>query len=472
VSTPWVSGWGTSFATPMWAGLIAIANQGRHLEGLDPLNSADSLILPAVYNLPSGDFNHVTTDTQYAYDQQTGLGTPRANLIIPALAAPNGQLTINGSNYGNSSGSDTITISMAVKSNLGNGIALYVQVQDNNQTQFFLASPITSIVVNTGAASDTVNVNVTPAGVPLTINLGSGSDTVTINGLGPSYDNSGLGGAATVNGGTGQGTLNVNDPTLGSAVMTSYYVTAWSIQRNGGNTVNFAGLSQVNLTGVSPATTGGLVYYYIGNTLTGTAPGLMNQPGAATLNVNGSGNVGYNIFDVGGSHNYFVPNQTLNVTTGQLGGSSGANSVGVDTLPKGDTLNITSAGNNSDRVYVGNGSEYSLAGIQGAINMSNNSFGTTSLVVDGSGDANANYDLTTNTLSVSNGPTITFEDPSIPSGGGSPYEGVTSIAVIEGGQQDIFEADSVAAGISVLVENLYNDNPTITGAAQGSVQVG
>ena len=83
--------WGTSLATPMWAGLIAIANEGRQVQGLSPLNSNDDPILPAIYNLPSFDFNHVTTDTQYAYDQQTGLGTPRANLIIPALAAPDGQ---------------------------------------------------------------------------------------------------------------------------------------------------------------------------------------------------------------------------------------------------------------------------------------------------------------------------------------------------------------------------------------------
>jgi hypothetical protein len=484
-STSWVSGWGTSFATPMWAGLIAIANEGRHVEGHTPLNSTDDLILPAVYNLPSGDFNHVTSDSNAknfdpnaAYDVATGLGTPRANLIIPALAAPDGQLTINGNNYGNRSGLDTLTISMAVKSNLGNGINLYVQVQDNNQTQFFLASAVSSIVVNTGAASDTVNLNVTPMGVPVTVNLGSGSNTVNVNGLGPSFDNSGLGGTAWVYGGTGQDTLNVSDQALGSAVTTSYFVTDWSIQRNnsntGGttntingtsNTVNFKGLSQVTLNGVSPAATGGLVYYYVGNTLSGAAPALLGQPGAATLNVNGSGTVGNNFFSIGGSQTYFGTVQTLNVSTGQ----SGENTVAVDTLPPGVALNISSTYSTDDTVYVGNGSEYSLTGIQGAINVSNSS-GQTKLVVDGSGDPNGNYTLNNSTLSVSNGPTITYQGAAIPTGGTSPT-GVTSIEVIEGGAQDTFEADSIAGLTSVLLENLYNDNPTVTGAAAGSVQV-
>jgi hypothetical protein len=125
--------WGTSLATPMWAGLIAIANQGRQVQGLSPLNSSDDPILPAVYHLPSSDFNHVTSDTQYAYDQQTGLGTPKANLIIPALAAPDSQLptahltsegNLSTSNLpsgpliveGHLSGSDTNTVGQPIAS--------------------------------------------------------------------------------------------------------------------------------------------------------------------------------------------------------------------------------------------------------------------------------------------------------------------------------------------------------------------
>jgi hypothetical protein len=82
---------GTSLATPMWSGLIAIANQGRALDGESSLNGLTQT-LPALYNLPSSDFHDITTGSNgtYAatvgYDLATGLGTPVANLLVPALA--------------------------------------------------------------------------------------------------------------------------------------------------------------------------------------------------------------------------------------------------------------------------------------------------------------------------------------------------------------------------------------------------
>jgi hypothetical protein len=467
-ANPWTVVTGTSVSTPMWAGLFAIANQGRALQlpGRGPLNDIDP-VLPMLYSLPSSDFNHVTTDPSAAYDQRTGLGTPKANLIIPALVQPftgNGQLDLNST----SSTVDQISVNVVTTapSSPSGLIKQYVQVQINGTTSLFPVSQVHAIVVTAIAASDNVIINATPAGVPLLINLGSGTDTVTINGLGGGAG--GLGGGATVVGGTGTDTLTVNDLASGSAATTTYFVTAWSIQRNAGNTVNFYNLSLVTLNGVSPATTGGVVNYYIGGTLTGKAPTFINQPGAATLNVDGSGTMGSNFFQVGGSNSYLPTSQTLNVSTGQ----GGANYVTVATLPKGIALNISSAGATDDTVYVGDGSEYSLTGILGAINVSNTS-GQTSLVVDGSGDPSANYDLTTNsTLSVSNGPTITYQGAA-PFGGnpGATVVGVTSIKVIEGSAQDTFEADSIAGLTSVLLENPYTDTPTVTGAAAGSVQV-
>jgi subtilase family serine protease len=458
-STPWGSGWGTSFATPMWAGLIAIANEGRALElpGRGPLNGTDP-VLPMLYSLPSSDFNHVTTDPNSVYDQATGLGTPKANLIIPALVAPfngSGQLTIDGS----SSGADSISVSVVYEQNAFVMVP-YVQVQDNNQTELWSAGQVKSIVVN-ASPSDTVTINATPAGVPVTINLGSGTDSVVINGLGGGLPNSGLGGTATVNGGTGQDTLTVNDQTAVSASATAYYVTDWSIQRNTGNAVNFKGLSQVTVNGMSPTAAGTSVYYYVGSTLSGSAPALRSQPGAATLSVDGSGTTGNNYFTIGGTNNYFGAKQALNISTGQ----DGVNSVTVNMLPKGVALNIDSSAT-QDNVYIGQGSEYSLTGIQGAINISNTS-GQTNVLVDGSGDPSANYTLTNSTLRVSNGPTITYESQSLD---GSPV-GVTSLEVIEGGAQDIFNAESVAALTSVYLHNDQTSKPVVRGPAAGSVIV-
>ena len=82
---------GTSLSSPMWAGLIAIANQGRALDGESSLNGLTQT-LPTLYSLPSSDFHDITTGSNgtysatAGYDLATGLGTPIANLLVPALA--------------------------------------------------------------------------------------------------------------------------------------------------------------------------------------------------------------------------------------------------------------------------------------------------------------------------------------------------------------------------------------------------
>jgi hypothetical protein len=81
---------GTSLATPMWAGLVAIADQGRALDGHTTLSSAQTL--SSLYSLPSSDFHDITTGSNGTYsatpgyDLATGIGSPVANLTVPALA--------------------------------------------------------------------------------------------------------------------------------------------------------------------------------------------------------------------------------------------------------------------------------------------------------------------------------------------------------------------------------------------------
>ena len=91
-AAPWEEVGGTSLAAPTWAGLIAIANQGRVASGSVTLNGS-SQTLPAIYAIPSADFHDVTTggnsgfNAGPGYDLVTGLGTPRANLLVPDLAS-------------------------------------------------------------------------------------------------------------------------------------------------------------------------------------------------------------------------------------------------------------------------------------------------------------------------------------------------------------------------------------------------
>ncbi len=89
---PWFDGTigGTSFGTPAWAALIAIADQGRVADGLGTLNGLTQT-LPALYTMPSTNFHDITTGTNgtfsatVGYDLVTGRGTPMAAPIVSYL---------------------------------------------------------------------------------------------------------------------------------------------------------------------------------------------------------------------------------------------------------------------------------------------------------------------------------------------------------------------------------------------------
>jgi hypothetical protein len=82
---------GTSVGAPQWAGLMALADQGRSLVNKPSLDGFTQT-LPMLYNLPSTDFNDITTGSNGLYqagagfDLVSGLGSPKANLLVPALA--------------------------------------------------------------------------------------------------------------------------------------------------------------------------------------------------------------------------------------------------------------------------------------------------------------------------------------------------------------------------------------------------
>jgi subtilase family serine protease len=92
-----LGGWsqvgGTSAGAPQWAGLIAIANSLRASASKPALTGANTAIYNALYG---GAFNDVTAGPNNGkcgplckagpgYDYLTGLGSPKANVLIPAL---------------------------------------------------------------------------------------------------------------------------------------------------------------------------------------------------------------------------------------------------------------------------------------------------------------------------------------------------------------------------------------------------
>ncbi len=89
-----MSGWftvgGTSGATPGWAGLVAIVDQGLASVGQGSLTTGT--LLNELYALPSSDFNDVTSGSNgyfatTGYDLVTGLGSPRTAQLVAGLLA-------------------------------------------------------------------------------------------------------------------------------------------------------------------------------------------------------------------------------------------------------------------------------------------------------------------------------------------------------------------------------------------------
>jgi hypothetical protein len=85
----WLVTGGTSAAAPQWAGLVALANQGRALVGLGPLDGASQTI-PSLYRF-SSDLRDVTSGSNgfsatRGYDLATGLGSPIAVKLVGDLA--------------------------------------------------------------------------------------------------------------------------------------------------------------------------------------------------------------------------------------------------------------------------------------------------------------------------------------------------------------------------------------------------
>ena len=84
---------GTSLSAPVWAGLLALVNQGSAVAGGSALNrSSPTETAQALYSLPQNDYNAITSgfngySAGAGYNLVTGLGTPVANLLVSDLVA-------------------------------------------------------------------------------------------------------------------------------------------------------------------------------------------------------------------------------------------------------------------------------------------------------------------------------------------------------------------------------------------------
>jgi hypothetical protein len=136
-ATPWIPGTegGTSLASPMMAGLVAVADQDRAVNGLGSLYGTSGT-LTNIYAIASSNYHDITSGSNgYAagtgYDLATGRGSPIANLWVVAIAAiPPATGTVSGQVFRDTNGNGTFDGTDAALS----GLTVYLD-ENNDGTR-------------------------------------------------------------------------------------------------------------------------------------------------------------------------------------------------------------------------------------------------------------------------------------------------------------------------------------------------
>jgi subtilase family serine protease len=189
---------GTSFAAPMWAGYLALANQQAVTNGV----TAPGFIDPTIYSLSFGDgdadFHDITSGMQdpgspcvTGYNLCGGWGSPNGSLLINYLTQPAGPsftLSANPSSLSIADGnSGTSTITVTPVDGFSGSVTLSASGLPTGVTAGFSPNPTTS----TSTLTLTVGAGVTPGTSTVTISGVSGSLTasttisLTVTGSGP-----------------------------------------------------------------------------------------------------------------------------------------------------------------------------------------------------------------------------------------------------------------------------------------------
>jgi kumamolisin len=176
---------GTSFATPMWAGYVALVNQQLANEG-DP---TIGFINPTIYqqNITSSyatDFHDITSGTsgsfsaEVGYDLVTGWGSPNGvgliNALAPTSTSPAFSITASPASVSVVQGSNgTSTITTTVSGGFDSAIALTASGQPTGVTLTLSSSTIAA----PGSGSFTLTMAVASTTV-------AGTYTITVSGTG------------------------------------------------------------------------------------------------------------------------------------------------------------------------------------------------------------------------------------------------------------------------------------------------
>jgi subtilase family serine protease len=174
---------GTSFAAPMWAGYLALANQQAVSNGQPTLG----FINPALYTIGLGstydaDFHDITSGSNgwpatVGYDLATGWGSPNGSALINALAGTSSaSFALSASPTAVSvtqGGSGTSTITSAISGGFDASIALSATGQPTGVTVTFNPTSIAA----PGSGTSTMSLAVASTAV-------AGTYPITVTGIG------------------------------------------------------------------------------------------------------------------------------------------------------------------------------------------------------------------------------------------------------------------------------------------------
>ena len=329
---------GTSFATPMWAGYLALANQQAAANG-DTIGFIDPIIYPAALTSSYGTYFHDITSGSCGtysgitgYDLCTGWGSPNTTGIINLLAGsatPSFTLSDSPSSLTitqGSSGTSTITVNdvngftgsvTLAASGLPSGVTAAFGTNPTTGTSVLTltasatATTGTATVTITGTSGSltatttlalTVNSTATPAfsvsasPASVTVTQGSsGTSTITVTSTGGFNSATTLSASGLPSGVTAAFSTNpVTPPANGSATSTLTLTASSSAT---------VGTATVTITGTSGSTSHSTTIALTVNASSGTKNFTLSlSPSSFTIDDNGSVSTTLTVTSVNGFH--------------------------------------------------------------------------------------------------------------------------------------------------------------------------
>jgi kumamolisin len=275
---------GTSFAAPMWAGFVALANQQAAANSQSPAGFIDPTIYPQnVTSAYATNFHDITSGTSGSYsavtgyDLVTGWGSPQSALIN-ALAGtqtqtPGFTLAANPSaiSVPSTGGSGASTISMSATGGFSSSVSLSYSNAPSGVTVSF--SPTSISGSTTSAATFTVAAGTTAGTYAITITGTSGSLSnsttvnLTVTAAKSSYKISASPSSLTVTrGSSGSSTITLSGTTTGTVTFSASGMGSGETVTFSPSSLSAAGTTTMKVSASNSASTGN-------HTITVTASG-------------------------------------------------------------------------------------------------------------------------------------------------------------------------------------------------------